>query len=418
MIKLPPEVLDRADVRQALRAGDWATVLQVVTAEARVSQTEIAQAVGISQPHVSRLLSGRSRDPGLRTVRALCDGLGIPRSLAGLLSEQEDDTNRRQFVAAAAAATGVTLIGTAAGDVPLESRDDEQLLTIPSTTYRRLEQRLPARSLLPPVSAHLALTRQLASRNERSPAHTRQLYSVLSETAGLTAWLYVDVDDQAGARRHYKLAVHAAERSGHPLLLAYMRASLGQFAANCGDAHDAIRLVASARHALPRSAPTISTIWIDAIESLALAEAGDKKAIFLLGQADDRLAKSRNDEPIWPWIFRFDHQKLASFRAQVASKLNQPSAASQALSIAASGPAQSPKAKALSDVLQAEILAKSGHLDEACNIACQAFDAGKKYESEKILQSVARFRKNLGGQTGKLTLSLDERLYSRYQEDR
>ncbi|MFV2109529.1 hypothetical protein [Micromonospora sp. LOL_015] len=64
MIKLPPEILERVDVRQALKAGDWATVLQVVTTQTRVSQTEIAQAVGISQPHVSRLLTGRSRDPG------------------------------------------------------------------------------------------------------------------------------------------------------------------------------------------------------------------------------------------------------------------------------------------------------------------------------------------------------------------
>ncbi|MFV2009912.1 MULTISPECIES: helix-turn-helix domain-containing protein [unclassified Micromonospora] len=418
MIKLPPEILERVDVRQALKAGDWATVLQVVTTQTRVSQTEIAQAVGISQPHVSRLLTGRSRDPGLRTVRALCDGLGIPRSLAGLLDEQESDTNRRQFVAAAAAATRVALVGTAAGGVPLESRDDEQLLTIPSTTYRRLEQRMPARSLLPPVSAHLALIRQLASRNERSPVHTRQLYSVLSETAGLTAWLYVDVDDRANARRHYQLAVHAADRSGHPLLLAYMQASLGQFAANCGDAREAVQIVASARRALPRSAPAISTVWMDAIESLALAEAGDKKSLHLLNHAEDRLAKARNDEPVWPWIFRFDHQKLASFRAQVASKLDQPSLASRALSIAASGPAQSPKTKALSDVLRAQILAKSGRLDEACNIACEAFDAGKKYESEKILQSVSRFRESLGGRAGKLTLDLDERLYGRYQEDR
>ncbi|WP_233606011.1 hypothetical protein [Micromonospora sp. Llam0] len=157
---------------------------------------------------------------------------------------------------------------------------------------------------------------------------------------------------------------------------------------------------------------------MDAIESLALAEAGDKKALFLLGQADDRLAKARNDEPIWPWIFRFDHQKIASFRAQVASKLDQPRAASQALCTAANGPAQSPKAKALSDVLRAEILAKSGHLERACSIACQAFGAGKNYESEKVLQSVARFRKTLGGRAGKLTLNLDERLYGRYQEDR
>lgn len=416
VIKAPAEMLDRPEIRRALRSGDWSTVLQVLIRETGASQTDISVAVGVSQPHVSRLVNGQSKEPGIRTVRALCDGLGIPRSLAGLLDDQEDDTNRRQFLAGAAGVSGLALIGTVEGDIPVESHDEERLLTIPSATYRRLEQHLPSRSLIAPVSAHLALVRQLATRNGHSPAHTRRLFAVLSETAGLAAWLYVDVEDRANARRHYQLAVRAAERSGHPLLPAYMQASMSQFAANCGDGTESVRLVADARRRLPRSAPAIAGIWMDAIESLALAQIGDRNALTKLDQAEARLVRGSNDEPVWPWIFRFDERKLAWFRAQAAGKLGCVKVAEKALQLA-HDPQQAPKPRAVMDVLRAGVLAQSGRMDEACRLAADAFDVGQTLDSERVTRAVAAFRKTLGTRSCRAVAELDERLYATYREE-
>ena len=219
MIKISSEQLELPEFRRAVATGDWATALHAVVQDTGASQTEIAIAVGVSQPHISRLMNGRSREPGVRTVRAICNGLGIPLSLAGLLDDaQGGDTNRRQFISGAAGVAGLAMIGTVDGEVPVDSADDERLLAIPSSTYRRLEQRMPSRQLLPPVTSHLALIRYFATKDGHDGAHRRRLFSLLSETAGLAAWLYMDVDDRAAARRHYQLAVRAAERSGHPLL--------------------------------------------------------------------------------------------------------------------------------------------------------------------------------------------------------
>jgi transcriptional regulator with XRE-family HTH domain len=416
MIKMPSEVLDRPEIRRALRSGDWSTVLQALTQETGASQTDIAVAVGVSQPHVSRLMNGQSKEPGIRTVRALCDGLGIPRSLAGLFDDQEDDTNRRQFLAGAAGVSGLALIGTVEGDVPVESQDEERLLTIPSATYRRLEQRLPSRSLIAPVSAHLALVSRLATRNGHSPAHTRRLFAVLSETAGLAAWLYVDVEDRVNARRHYQLAVRAAEKSGHPLLPAYMQASMGQFAVNCGGSAESVRIVSDARRRLPRSAPAIAGIWMDAIESLALAQIRDRNALAKLDQAELRLSRASNDEPVWPWIFRFDERKLAGFRAQVAGRLGRVKVAERALQVAYDMQ-HAPKPRAVMDVLRAEVLAQSGQVDEACRVAAEAFDIGQMYDSERVIRAVASFRNALGTRGNRATAELDERLYATYRED-
>lgn len=415
-IRMPAAVLDRPEIRRALRLGDWATVLQVLVRETGASQTDIAVAVGVSQPHVSRLINGQSREPGIRTVRALCDGLGIPRPLAGLVDDQEDATDRRQFLAGAASASGLAVLATMDGSASVESQDEERLLTVPSATYRRLEQRLPSRSLIAPVSAHLALVRQLATRDGHSPAHNRRLFAVLSETAGLAAWLYADVEDRANARRHYQLAVRAAERSGHPLLPVYMQASMSQFAANSGDGKESVRLVADARRRLPRSAPAIACIWLDAIESLALAQVRDSSALRKLDQAEARLARGSNDEPVWPWIFRFDERKLAGFRAQVAGELGRVRLAAAALRVARD-PQQAPKPRAVLDVLRASVLARSGDVDEACRIAAAAFDVGQTYHSERVMRAVTDFRHSLGARSSRAVIELDERLYTTYREE-
>jgi transcriptional regulator with XRE-family HTH domain len=418
MIKVSSEQLERPEFRRAVATGDWATVLHAVVQETGASQTEIAIAVGVSQPHVSRLMNGRSREPGIRTVRALCNGLGIPLSLAGLLDDaQGEATNRRQFISGAAGAAGLAMIGTVDGEIPVDSADDERLLAIPSSTYRRLEQRMPSRLLLPPVASHLSLIRQVAAKDGHNAAHQRRLFSLLSETAGLAAWLYMDVDDRAAARRHYQLAVRAAERSGHPLLPAYMQASMGQFAATCGDAVDGLRLVAAARQRLARSAPPIATVWLDCIEALAMAEARNRHAMTRLDQAEARIGRATADEPVWPWIFRFDNRKLAGFRAQAATALGQNQIAKAALRDAYDA-RQAPKPRAAMEVLRARSLANSGRIEEACNVALAACDIGLAYDSERVLRAVARFRNDLGTRAGGgIVAELDERLFSLYKED-
>ena len=72
-----------------------------------LSQNVVAARTGLSQSQVSRLASGQSKTPGINTVKALCDGLGVPRRFAGLLDDAstEDDTERRQFLSGSLASS-------------------------------------------------------------------------------------------------------------------------------------------------------------------------------------------------------------------------------------------------------------------------------------------------------------------------
>src|ERR671923_1429916 len=150
--------LNRPDVQDALARGDWSVVLRAFL-DGGMSQTAIAARTGLSQSQISRLASGRSRTPGMKTVKALCDGLTVPRQLAGLLDDisQEDDTDRRQFL-------GGSLSVLAAAAIPYTKMGDDRLLIATSLSYRQLEQHTQSRVLARPVTAHLSLACDLAGR--------------------------------------------------------------------------------------------------------------------------------------------------------------------------------------------------------------------------------------------------------------
>ena len=72
---IPPTFWVRSDVRAALGRWDWATVFGAVMTETGASQTLLAQTVGLSQAHVSRLATGASQCFDVRTITQIVDGL-------------------------------------------------------------------------------------------------------------------------------------------------------------------------------------------------------------------------------------------------------------------------------------------------------------------------------------------------------
>lgn len=413
-MELPSDLLERPDLQRALAHGDWSTALTVIVRETGASQAGIAAATGLSQPHISRLLRGEATEPSLRTIRALCDGLGIPRSMAGL-KDEEDPTDRRQVLGGLLGVSGMALAGGRAHGLGHHA-PDEQLLMMLSANYRWLEQRLASRMLIGPAVAYLNMVRQIQQCAGRTGRTGRRLATVISETAGLTAWLYVDLDDRANARRHYQLAVAQAYDSGHPLLPTYMIASLGHFAVTCGDAIQGLQLVGQARASLPRSAPIIASVWLDSIEAIALAELRDQRALSLLDVAERRLSRAVDDEPVWPWLLRFDEAKLAGYRATAQVKLHRWRAATESFRVA-TPTAQSPKQRAMLRVEQARAFVAQDQAEHACTLAVDAFDVGHAYGSERVMRAVAAFRADLRHRGGTAVAELDDRLNAVYRHD-
>ena len=398
-------ISDRPDVRDALARGDWSIVLRAFL-DGGMSQTVIAARTGLSQSQVSRLANGQSRTPSIKTVKALCDGLEVPRQFAGLVDEasQEDDTDRRQFLSG-------SLSVLAAAAIPHSDLRDEQLLMATSLSYRQLEQRTPARSLAQPVTAHLSLACDMARR--AAGRQRIRLSAAVAEIAGLAAWLHADLVEPGQARRFYQMSMNAAQQAQQPLLAIYMQGSFGQYATLAGDPVHGLRLLRDAAGRLPHAAPATARAWLACLEAVALGYLGDRAALRVLDDAQRYADAGASTDPVWPWVFPFDSSKVASYRAIAASRLGQVTIAMDAFGQADA--ARSPKQAALVAVEHARVLATGGHLDQASDLAVAAYDVGRSYESERVQQAVREFRASLGGQVAqRITAELDDRLHSAY----
>lgn len=217
---------------------------------------------------------------------------GIPRKLAGLLAEdQEDDTDRRQFLSGS---LGVL----AAAAIPLPAMPDEQLLMATTLSYRQLEQRTPARSLTHPVTVHLQIAWDIARRSD-GPKRAR-MSAAVAEAAGLAAWLHADLAEPGHARRFYKMAVTTARQAHNPLLAVYVQGSLGQNATLAGDPVQGLRLIRDAAGRLPRSAPPTARAWLASLEAVALSYLGDRAALTALDDAQRHAEAGFAARPVWP----------------------------------------------------------------------------------------------------------------------
>lgn len=399
----------RTDVQDALARGDWSTVLQAFL-DAGLSQTVVARRAGISQSQVSRLTSRKSRDPGMKTVRALCEALAIPKRLAGLVdddaAEEESATDRREFLAGS--------IGIAAvAAIPHSDLGDERYLLSTTLSYRQLEQRIPSRSLVQPVTAHLALACDMARRS--TGKQRARLFATVAEAAGLAAWLHADLVEPIKVRHFYDMSIKAARQSGRSLLAIYMQGSLGQYAATTGDPVYAVQQLRDATAQLPPSAAPEAFAWLSTMEAVARGYLRDRSALSLLDEAERRLNSRPADQATWPWVFPFDTGRINSYRAIAASRLNRAKVAIDAFQRAGSL-ARSPKQAAILNVEHARALALAGHGEQACSVAVAAYDVGANYESERVHQAVRDFRQSLGTQLpSRITAELDDRLRSAYR---
>ena len=77
-VVVPPLLWQHPDMRAALEARDLGRLLRLVTKYAGATQGELANALGRTQPEVSRYMRGNRRAVSLEVWEAVADGLGMP----------------------------------------------------------------------------------------------------------------------------------------------------------------------------------------------------------------------------------------------------------------------------------------------------------------------------------------------------
>ena len=128
--------------------------------------------------------------------------------------------------------------------------------------------------------------------------------------------------------------------------------------------------------------------WLAAIEATAQASAGDADATLAACKRAET-AVAAGHEPLWPWLFPFDHARLAGYVGACATRLRLPRTALPALAEALDGlgPARTKqRAMVLADM--AANHRGLGDDDQARELAAEARAIGIERASAKVLQRV------------------------------
>jgi transcriptional regulator with XRE-family HTH domain len=247
----------RPDVCAALESWDWQTILVAVGQETGTTQTRLAAAIGVSQAQVSRLMSGATREPGIRTVLSIVDRLGIPRVLAGLaphgltaLAEPDGDAaivdrvKRREF---GRSALGLTLAMPFAGMSADEPADVTRLdpNQVVSDLYA-LDDRYGGGAIADIARRRLlSLTRQL-DQASLTPSAERRAHAVIAALGTCAAWLSLDAGEISRARSLDAEALYAAHSANDKNLQVEVLDSMGLQARELNRPAEDINLAESA----------------------------------------------------------------------------------------------------------------------------------------------------------------------------
>ena len=222
--KVPADVLVHEDVVAALNDWNWSGALRAISAATGVTQMKMSEATGLTQSTISRLMNGKIPTPTIQTIRSLCDGLGIPRDLAGLAAKpgpartpcKEDATDRRQFLSGVGASAAAS-VWSAFGERPdrMRSADAERELETLRATVPRLQQLSDEYG---GTDALCTLAIKLAGRADEvvqsrlaSYELTQQAQSLAAQFSMMAGWLHLDGGDQTVARLHWQHALYQAQ---------------------------------------------------------------------------------------------------------------------------------------------------------------------------------------------------------------
>jgi transcriptional regulator with XRE-family HTH domain len=394
-----PAFWSSAPVASALARCDLPVLLEEVRKARGWTQAELAGVIGYSQSWVSKVLRGRQALT-LEQAREIAARAGIPVHLLRLGDPGgEVPAKRRQFTKAAVLAVvpWPALPHSDAGTAPA--------LTAITAAHRRLDAATPARELARAAVAHVEMAhRMLGHEHGRGP--DVGVAAALSEAAGFAGWLHADMCDRGTARSYYRMAVSAARRAGHDLLAGYMLGSLAAFEVDNGDPATGLRLAAQAQQQLGNPDHPTPRAWVAALQALGHAAGGDRYAAdAALGRAGAAIdSPGAVTTPPWPWLFLFDHTKLAGYRALVCVRLGraEQALAAFAQSLAAAQPAPKQRAVIMLEVAtaarQEATMAKDpARVDDAFGLACQALASGQQYGSERVIERSRLFRRAYKG---------------------
>ncbi|MEU4097631.1 twin-arginine translocation signal domain-containing protein [Streptomyces sp. NPDC026673] len=332
--KLPPELLERPEMRAALSAHDFGTVFLLARSEAGISYSRIAAACDIKPERVGTLARGRGRITTYEKIALIADVFRIPGHMVGLAPrewETETDTDdslpRREFLKASAAAGAGLAVGL---PEPARLHSGRRVdASVPDQLRRRtcrlraLDDILGGGDTYRVYLGEYQETRHLVRHAVCSEPVRRSLLSVLAEQAQQAGWAAFDGGHHAEARGLYEASHRAASEAGDSGLAGNALAFLA-YQALGRDPRTAVEIAArSCATAGPDAAPGVRALLH---ERLAWAQAVGGNAAeteYALATAREALEEAA-DAPQPDWSSWVDSNELDIMTGRCWTELKRP----------------------------------------------------------------------------------------------
>lgn len=425
-VQVPPQVWFSADMRRALSQWNWQTVLSAVADETGASQTQLAELTGLSQAHISRLMSGASRCFDIRTISQVVDGLGVPRVLAGLapvsatfsdtlspsadVDEEVEPMKRRTLVSASLAAPFAAVFGEVQTHVTADAAWQIRLMVPELYT---LDDQVGGEAVSQATQWCLRKVDALLNQADYGESVGRELQSTYGELAEMAGWLHFDAGRYDDARFYYGEALRAAQLADNLNLEVLVLASMNTLSRYQGRPREAIQLIQLAQRRAAGWAPPRLAALLSAREAVCWAQLGDA--------ASSRNAMHRayhvfhpdvgDDDP--QWLTFFDTAELAARRATASTYLGRPEQAASAMRSAVDGlGSKFQRNRAYYSVRLGLLLLAEGNQTDACQVVAPALPLFTSVRSGRAHARLREFCNQIQASTTPAARDLIERVHT------
>lgn len=300
-----------ADVR--LRAAwarqDWAAILREYRRAAGLSQRALEPLVGLPQPHISAIESGRRHVTSAELMARIIEGLQVPAELTGVpkrpsYSEWDPTTELRDRIAHA----------HTVGRADLRTAD---WISRVLAEHRRAEDEVGGRALWAVVRSQLDTVTELLPLASGDAADS--LLLLAAEHAHWLSWVAWQESQRGAALSWIDLAQGWAVDGGHVDMASWTQRVRAHYSLAHGDPKRALRTAEAARYAGPRPlSPAAESVAVHQAAMAAAACAERDRARRLADEAQELALRASTEEERPGWLYWLDPARARLQAADVA----------------------------------------------------------------------------------------------------
>ncbi|MER6052021.1 helix-turn-helix transcriptional regulator [Streptomyces sp. NPDC001793] len=206
---IPPEVLARSDVREAIEVNDFGQLFHLVRKWAGISYNRIAEACDIKSSRISELARGEGSITTLAKIEKVADALRVPGHMLRLAPRPWESSPGVADAHASHAAPRRISISD-------EARGDEYVEAIRETSQRliALDNELNGLPIADMAARSFKVVHRRLGGGEPEPKHERDIQAAAAELAEVAGWALFDAEEYEAARRFNQEALFLARMSG------------------------------------------------------------------------------------------------------------------------------------------------------------------------------------------------------------